>query len=120
MRYAVLLYDIGKWKVSKANADKFLDMMHRFVEWQKQNRNKFYYTHSTFGIVKSKNPSEETWMYIDEYKDPESYERSNESFKSSDPENAGFFRLKDEFASLIVPNSYTCARLIEKPELRIA
>ena len=93
--------------------------MERFVEWQKQNRSKFYYTHSTFGIVKSEDQSEEAWMYIDEYKDQESYDKFIDSFRSGNPENAGFFKLKDEFESLIVPNSYTCARMVEKPEFHI-
>ncbi len=114
-----MLYDIGKWKVSKANAEKFLNMLNRFVEWQKQNRSKFYYTHSMFGKVKSEDESEETWMYIDEYKDEESYDKFTEDFKSSDPEYAGFLKLKAEFESLIVPDSYSCARLVEKSELHI-
>jgi hypothetical protein len=116
---ALLLYDIGQWKVSKANAEKFLEMMNRFVEWQRQNRRKFYYTHSTFGIVRDEDQSAVTWMYIDEYKDEESYDKFEESFQWSNPENAGFLKLKEEFASLIVPDSYKCARVIEKPELRI-
>jgi hypothetical protein len=115
----LLLYDIGQWKVSRANTKKFLEMMNRFVEWQKQNRKKFYYTQSTFGIVKDDDPSMETWMYVDEYKDQESYDKFEESFQWSNPENAGFLKLKEEFASLIVPDSYKCARVIEKPELRI-
>jgi hypothetical protein len=114
-----LLYDVGTWKVSKANAKKFLEMMNRFVEWQKHNRKKFYYTRSTFGIVRDDDASTETWMYVDEYKDQESYDKFEESFQWSNPENAGFLKLKEEFASLIVPDSYKCARVIEKPELRI-
>ena len=105
--------------MSKANAKKFLEMMNRFVEWQKHNRKKFYYTHSTFGIVRDDDPSTETWMYVDEYKDQESYDEFEECFQWSNPENAGFLKLKEEFASLIVPDSYKCARVIEKPELRI-
>jgi hypothetical protein len=114
-----VLYDIGEWKVSKANSSKFLEMMNRFVKWQRQNRKKFYYIHSTYGIVKNEDRSSETWMYVDEYKDQESYDKFEKDFNGSDPENAGFFKLKDEFASLIVPNSYKCARVIEKTELRI-
>ena len=105
--------------MSKVNADRFLEMMERFVEWQKQNREKFYYTHSMFGIVKSENQSEETWMYIDEYKDQDSYDKFIASFQSSDPSLAGFFKLKDEFESLIVPNSYSCDQLTIKPGLEI-
>jgi hypothetical protein len=115
-----LLYNIGEWKVSKANAKKFLEFMGRFVEWQKENRKKFYYTRSTFGILKTEDTAVETWMYIDEYKDQESYDKFGEDFRRSNPDWAGFFRLRDEFESLIVPNSYNCEVLIEKPELRIA
>ena len=118
-RCTVMLYDIGQWKVSRTNAKKFLEMMNRFVEWQKQNRKKFYYTRSTFGIVRDDDPLTETWTYVDEYKDQESYDKFEKSFQWSNPENAGFLKLKEEFASLIVPDSYKCARMIEKPELRI-
>ncbi len=103
----------------KANAEKFLEMMNRFVEWQKQNRGKFYYAESTFGVVRDEDPSTETWMYVDRYRDQESYDKFEASFNWSDPENAGFLKLKDEFASLIVTNSYKCARVVEKSELRI-
>lgn len=103
----------------KANAKKFLDMMNRFVDWQRQNRKKFYYLHSSYGIVKDKDQSAEIWMYIDEYKDQESYEKFVESFNMDSPENAGFFKLKEEFESLIVPDSYKCARVIMKQELHI-
>jgi len=114
-----LLYDIGTWKVSKVNARKFLEMMDRFVEWQKQNREKFYYTRSTFGIVRDDDPTTETWTYVDEYKDQESFDQFDKSFQWDNPENAGFLKLKKEFESLIVPDSYKCGRVIEKPELRI-
>jgi hypothetical protein len=105
--------------VSKASAEKFLEMMNRFVEWQKQNRKKFYYIRSTFGIVRDDDPSTETWTYIDEYKDQESCDMFEKSFQWDNPENGDFLKLKEEFASLIVPDSYRCARVIEKPELRI-
>ncbi len=119
LRCASLLYDIGTWKVSKAKTEKFLEMMKRFVEWQKQNRKKFYYMRSTFGIVKDDNPSTETWTYVDEYKDQESFDKFEKNFQWDSPENAGFLKLKTEFESLIVPDSYRCGRVTEKPELRI-
>ncbi len=105
--------------MSKANAEKFLDMMNRFVEWQKQKRGKFYYVRSTFGIVRDDNPSIETWTYVDEYKDQDSFDQFDKSFRWDNPENAGFLKLKKEFESLIVPDSYRCGRVTEKPELRI-
>jgi hypothetical protein len=79
-------------------------MMNRFVEWQKQNRKKFYYMQSTFGIVKDEDKSAETWMYVDEYKDEESYDKFVESFQWGNPENADFLEIKKEFESLVVPD----------------
>lgn len=119
MGWLFLLYDIGQWKVPKANAKKFLVMMSRFVEWQRRNRKKFHYTHSSYGIVRDEDKSAETWMYIDEYEDQESYDKFVESFQTGSPENAGFLKLKEEFESLIVPDSYKCARVIMKQELRV-
>jgi len=119
IRCIVVLYDIGQWRVSKANIKKHLEIMRKFVKWQKQNRRKFCYMHSTFGVLKSEDSSVETWMYIDEYKDQESYDKSAKALEKSDPDCAGFFKIIEEWESLIVPNSYTCARWIEKPELRI-
>jgi hypothetical protein len=114
-----MLYDIGQWKVSKANIKKHLEIMRKFVEWQKQNRRKFFYMYSTFCVLKSEDSSVETWMYIDKYKDQESYDNSVKALDKSDPDYAGFFKIIEDWESLIVPNSYNCARWIEKPELCI-
>ena len=114
-----MLYNIGEWKVSKANAEKFLEFMGRFVEWQKQNRKKFYYVQSNFGILKNEDQTAETWMYVDVYEDQESYDKFGEDFRRSNPDWAGFLRLRDEFESLIVPNSYNCEVIVTKPELCI-
>ena len=92
----------------------------QIAEWQKSNRKKFFYTHSTFGVLKSEDPSVETWMYIDEYKDQESYDIFLKAFQENNPDYAEFFKIKKKWESLLVPSSHTGEVLIEKLELRIA
>jgi hypothetical protein len=116
---SLLLYAISRWKVSKANAEKHLEMISKVVEWVKQNRKLLYFTHSTYSILKTEDPSVETWMNIDEYKDQESYDKFTKTFKESNPDWAEFFRIEEKVKSLLVPNSMTHEVLIEKPKLRI-
>ena len=116
-----MLYAVSHWKVSKANAEKHLEMVGKVVEWQKQNRKLLYFTHSTYCILKTEDPSVETWMNIDEYKNQESYDKFTKSNPTkSNPDWAGFFRIEEKVKSLLVPNSMIHEVFIEKPELRIA
>jgi hypothetical protein len=114
-----LLYAISRWKVSKANAKKHLEMISEVSEWVKQNRKKCHFRHSIYCLLKTEGPSTETWMNIDEYKDPESYEKFAKIFQKSNPDYGGLFRIEEEVASLLVPNSLTREVYVEKPELRI-
>lgn len=66
--------------MSKANSKKHFEMIRKIAEWQKKNLKKFYYTHSTFGILKTEDPSVEALMYIDEYKDQKSYDKFSKAY----------------------------------------
>ncbi len=114
-----MLYAVSRWKVSKANAEKHLEMVGKVVEWVKQNRKLLYFAHSTYCILKTEDASVETWMNIDEYKTQESYDRFTKTFKKSNPDWDGFFRIEEKVKSLLVPNSMTHEVFIEKPNLRI-
>jgi hypothetical protein len=81
-----MLYAVSRWKVSKANAEKHLEMIRKVVEWQKQNRKLLYFTHSTYCILKTEDPSVETWMGIDEYKDEASHNKFMKEFHKSNPD----------------------------------
>jgi len=115
-----LLYAISRWKVSKANAKKHLEIISKVSEWVKQNRRKCYFEHSTYCLLKTEDPFIETWMNIDEYKDQESYEKFTKMFQKSNPDYGGLFEIEEELVSLLVSNSLTREVYIEKPELRIA
>jgi hypothetical protein len=80
----------------KANVKKHLEMTRKIVEVIKKNRGKLYLTHSTFCVLKNEDPSVETWMGIDEYKDEASYDKFMKEFHKSDPDWAEFFKIKDE------------------------
>ncbi len=116
----MLLYAISQWKVSRANAKKHLEMISKVCEWVKQNRKKCHFERSIYCLLKTENPSVEKWMNIDEYRDQTSYEQFMKTFKKSNPEYAGLFKIEEEVVSLLVPNSLTREVYIEEPELRIA
>jgi hypothetical protein len=114
-----LLY-ITRYKVSKTNAEKHLTMIRKIAEWVKRHRRLTYFIHSTYCILKTEDPSVETWMNIDEYKNQESYDKFAKEFKKSNPDWTEFFKIEEEMKALLVPNSVTHEVFIENPELRIA
>jgi len=115
----LLLYAISRWKVSKANAKKHLEMINRVSEWVKQNRKKCHFERSIYCLLKTEDPSGETWMNIDEYKDRESYEEFTKTFQRSNSDYAGLFKIEEEVISLLVPDSLTREVYIEKAELSV-
>ena len=116
----MVLCAVARWQVSKANAKTHLEKIREIVEWVKQNRRLLYFTHSTYCILETEDPSVETWLNIDEYEDQESYDEFAKTFTRSSPDWVGFFRVEEEVKSLLVPNSMTHEVFVEKPELRIA
>jgi hypothetical protein len=95
-------------------------MISKVSEWVKQNHKKCYFKHSRYCVLETEDPSVETWMNIDEYKDQESYEQFTKTFQKSNPDYGGLFRIEEELLSLLVPNSLLREVYIEKPELGIA
>lgn len=85
------------------------------MDYQRTNRNKFHYTCSRFFTLKTTDSDVEIWMYIDEYEDQEAYNKTTKALQS-DVEIA---KLKKEFVSLRVPNSFKTEVWTEKPELRV-
>jgi hypothetical protein len=94
-------------------------MISKVSAWVKQNRKKCHFRHSTYCLLKTEDASIETWMNIDEYQDQESYEEFTRIFQKSNPDYAGLFKIEEDVASLLVPNSLTREVYVEKPELRI-
>jgi hypothetical protein len=116
----MLLIYVTRYDVSRANAEKHLKMLRKIVEWVKENRRLTYFIHSKYCILKTEDPSVETWMNIDEYKNQESYDKFAKEFKKSNPDWTEFFKIEEKMKSLLVLNSVTHEVFIENPELRIA
>ena len=111
----MVLYAVARWQVSKANAKKYLEKTRKIVEWVKQNRKLLYFTHSTYCILETEDPSVETWLNIDEYEDQKSFEEFAKTFTRSSQDRVDVFRVEEEVKSLLVPNSMTHEVFIEKP-----
>ena len=114
-----MLCEVGRWQVPKKNSKKHLEMWSAVMDYQRTNRNKFYYGRSRFFILETKDSAVEAWMYIDEYEDQNAYNKGIKAVQS-DVEIVNFkAKFKKEFESLRVPNSFKTEVWIEKPELRV-
>jgi hypothetical protein len=77
------LYSIVQWRIRKEDSRKHLEMWQQILQEQKDHREKFYYSRSW--ILKlaenEANPTEETWMNIDEYEGREAYDKMMKAIK---------------------------------------
>jgi len=89
------------------------------MDYQRTNRDRFCYLRSRFFVLDAKDPTVETWMYIDDYEDQEAFNRMMETWES-DVEIAKLkAKFMKEFKSLRVPDSFKEEVWIEKPELGV-
>ena len=118
-----MLCEVGQWQVPKKNSKKHFEMWSAIMDYQRTNRNKFYYGRSRFFILETTDSAVETWMFIHEYKDQKAYDKEMKAVQS-DAEIVKFkakfkAKFKKEFESLRVPNSFKTEVWIEKPELAV-
>ena len=103
----------------KENSEKHYALVKKEVKFWKAKPQK-YFIHSAFGVLKTEDPSFETWMYVDTYNDKKSYDKLLKEWQKANPEYVEFFKIKEEWEPLIVPGSHFDTFLIVKPELRIS
>jgi hypothetical protein len=114
-----LLCEVARWQVPKKNSKKHLEMWSEIMDFQRTNRNKFYYGRSRFFILETKDSAVEAWMFIDEYEDQKAYDKEMKAVQS-DVEIVKFkAKFYKGFESLRVPNSFKTEVWIEKPELAV-
>ena len=82
-----MLYSIAQWRIHKEDSKKHLEMWQQILQEQKDHSEKFFYSRSRILQLAEKeaDPTEETWMNIDEYEGREAYDKMLKTIKE-DPE----------------------------------
>jgi hypothetical protein len=90
-----LFVNIVRWRVPKEKSNEQLELWREMIDYQRSHPEKFYYIRSRFFVYTEKDSSEENWMFLDEYKRSDNYEKWRKAV-SEDPE---LIKLMDNFFS---------------------
>ena len=100
-----MLVNIVRWRISKENSSKQLEIWREMMDYQRSHPVKVYYARSRFYTSTEEGSSEENWMFLDEYEDRAGYAKWMKAVRE-DPE---LVKLMDEWFprwdALIVPGS---------------
>ena len=96
-----MLYEVAQWRIRKEFSQKHLEMWRQILEEQKSHSDKFNYTRSRIlqSAEEEADPTEERWMWIDEYEGREAYDRMERAIEA-DPEVA---KMKEKWHSMWDP-----------------
>jgi len=114
-----LFLDIGLWKISKENSDEFRNLVHKFVDYQRSNRDEWPYKKAHFYMMRSDDESVESWMYIDIFDSHEDFKKMDaviNKMLETDPEMKTTF---ERMFALQVPDSWKTTQWSEVEELHI-
>ena len=114
-----MLINIVRWRVPKENSNKQFELWREMMDYQKSHPEKVYYTRSRFFTFTEKASSEENWMFLDEYKHREDYDKWMKAVHE-DPE---LMKLMDDWFpkwdALTVPGSRKGEVWTEIEKLRV-
>jgi nicotinamidase-related amidase len=88
-----MFVNIVRWRVPIENSKKQFELWNEIMEYQRSHPEKVFYIRSRFFTFTEKGSSEENWMFLDEYKNREDFDKGMKTVKE-DPE---FKKLSDEF-----------------------
>jgi len=88
-----MFVNIVRWRVPKENSKKQFELWNEMMGYQRSHPEKVFYIRSRFFTSSEKGSSEENWMFLDEYKNREDFDKGMKTIKE-DPE---FQKLSDEF-----------------------
>jgi hypothetical protein len=88
-----MLLNIMRWRVLKKDSKKQLELWREIMDYQRSHPEKVYYAKSRFFTFTEKGSSEENWMFLDEYKNREDFDKGMKTLHE-DPE---FTKLADKF-----------------------
>jgi hypothetical protein len=70
-----LFVNIVRWRIPKEKSKEQFEVWREMMDYQKSHPEKVYYTRSRFFTYTEKDSSEENWMFLDEYKRREDYDK---------------------------------------------
>ena len=114
-----MFLDIGLWKISKENSEEFQHLVHKFVNYQRKNREAWPYKKAHFYMMHSNDESVESWMYIDIFGSPEDFKKMDSVINKmleTDPDMKTTF---ERMFALQVPDSWKTTQWSEVKELHI-
>jgi hypothetical protein len=80
-----LLIETCRWRIAKENSEKHLEMWREILDYQRSHPEKYLYSRSRILTLAEEEPSDESWMWIDEYEDRETYNKMMKAI-DEDPE----------------------------------
>lgn len=114
-----MFLDIGHWKISKENSGEFRNLVHKFVDYQRNNREEWPYKKAHFYMIRSNDESVEYWMYIDIFDSHEDFKKMDvviNMMLETDPDMKTTF---EKMFALQVPDSWKTTQWFEIEELHI-
>ena len=114
-----MFLDIGHWKISKENSGEFRNLVRKFVDYQRNNREEWPYKKAHFYMIRSNDESVEYWMYIDIFDSHEDFKKMDvviNMMLETDPDMKTTF---EKMFALQVPDSWKTTQWFEIEELHI-
>ncbi|MGD9382397.1 MAG: hypothetical protein PVI03_08130 [Candidatus Thorarchaeota archaeon] len=114
-----MFIDIGQWKISVENSEEFRDLVLKFVNYQRDNRDEWPYKKAQFYMMLSDDESVEFWMYIDVFDSHEDFKKMDaviNKMLETDPDMKATF---DRMFALQVPDSWKTTQWSEVGKLHI-
>jgi hypothetical protein len=114
-----LFIDIGQWKIPVEKGKEHKELIQKFVDYQRANRDEWPYREAYFYMMIGEDPSVESWIYIDIFDNTEDFERMegtmNKVFER-EPEVKAVF---DRVFEIMVPDTWKTTQWTEVDEFRI-
>lgn len=114
-----MFLDIGLWEISKENSEEFRDLAHKFVDYQRNNREEWPYKKAHFYVMRSDDESVESWMYIDIFDSHEDFKKMEAVINKMLETNPDMKTTFERMFALQVSDSWKTTQWSEVEELHI-
>jgi hypothetical protein len=114
-----LFIDIGQWQIPIENSKEHKELIRKFVDYQRANRDEWPYKKAHFYMMLSDDESVESWMYIDLFDSHEDFEKMDAVINKMLETNPDMKATFDRMFALQVPDSWKTTQWSEVDELHI-
>jgi hypothetical protein len=114
-----LFIDIGHWKIPKENSEEFRSLVHKFVEYQRNNREEWPYKKAHFYMMHNDDESVDPSMYIDIFDNLEDFKKMDAVINKMLEIDSDMKTTFERMFALQVPDSWKTTQWYEVEELHI-